>query len=117
MILALIKIDRPSELWGYTNIYEEGDIWQKIRGCEDCKNNCCKRCPVYVEGLGCRLHILNNGQDKPVHCVVHPSPLKHRPDCHLQYKCIKGKYKGMIRKQSEQRNVLIDEKTGEKIEI
>jgi len=117
MIVALVPLDKPAELLGYMNVFAEGDIWQKIRGCEDCppENNCCKNCPVYVEGIGCKLHILNNGQDKPSHCVVHPSPLKHRPNCCLEYKCVKGKFEGLIRRQCEQGNVLINEKTGEKI--
>ena len=113
MILALLPLDEPSP-WGYMNLYEEGDIWEKVRSCVECENGCCGRCPLSSD-KGCYLHLINRGQDKPYHCVVHPSPLKHRENCILEYKCIKGKYKGLIRKQNEPRNVLINEETGEKI--
>ena len=116
-ILALISLKRPSELVGYMNVYDYGDIWEKIKGCDGCENNCCKNCPIYMEDLGCRLHILNMGQDKPVHCVIQPSPLKHRADCLLEYKCTKGIHIGRIRKQSDPKNVLRDEETGEKIKV
>jgi hypothetical protein len=117
MILALLPLNEPSP-WGFMNLYAEGDIWQKIKGCDQCppENNCCGNCPLSSEA-GCYLHLVNKGQDKPFHCVVQPSPLKHRANCVLEYKCIQGKYQGLIRRQNEPRNILIDEETGEKITI
>lgn len=112
-LLALVPLDEPSPV-GFMNVYEEGDIWLKIRGCEECENNCCGNCPL-ASDRGCYLHLINKGQDKPYHCVVHPSPLKHRIDCVLEYGCIQGKHKGMIRRQSDPRDVLRNEEAIEKI--
>lgn len=114
-LLALVPLDNPSPV-GYMNIYEQGDIWEKIKGCEECENNCCGNCPLSSD-KGCYLHLINKGQDKPFHCVVHPSPLKHKADCILEYKCVKGTQIGRIRKQRDPRNVLRDEETSEKIEV
>ena len=45
--LVLCSIDDPSPIL-YMNIYEEGDVWVKSKGCEGCENNrkCCGDCPM-----------------------------------------------------------------------
>ncbi len=117
VVLAIVPLDEPSPV-GFMNVYEDGDLWEKIKGCDECppENNCCVNCPLSTD-KGCYLHLIKKGQDKPFHCVVHPSPLKHKPKCCLEYRCIKGSYKGLVRRQSEPRNILINEETFEKIEV
>ena len=101
--LVLCTIDNPSPIM-YFNIYEEGDIWEKIKGCEGCKNNkiCCGSCPMSTD-LGCyyQLGVNKKTSRKPFYCVFFPTPDQTLSWCQLEYKCIKGKNKGKIRKIKE----------------
>jgi len=114
-IEAVVDI-KTYELLGFQNVYDDGDRWDKIRGCRDCppQKRCCGNCPLSSD-YGCYLHVVNKGQDKPLHCVIHPIPTKHRPNCCLEYRCVRGKYIGFVRKQCEPSNILIDEETCEKV--
>ena len=106
---AIVPLNEPSPV-GFINLYEEGDIWQKIKGCEDCPAGqriaCCRLCPL-VSKSGCFLHLDNKGQNKPFHCVVAPRPDKHRPNCVLEYKCIKGTLEGKVHRTRDPKDVFI----------
>ena len=114
-LLAIVPMTEPSPA-GYMNLYEPGDIWLKIKGCEECpaeqRKACCGKCPLVSE-YGCFLHIENKGQHKPFACIVQPRPDKHRPNCAIEIKCIKGRYLGLIRRLQDKRNILRDKNNHE----
>lgn len=110
--LVLCPTNNPSPII-YMNLYEEGDVWLKIQGCESCfKENrmkCCGNCPMSLNDTGeCRLHIDNNREDKPFYCIIKPFPNTCMSFCNLQYKCISGSKKGKIRKVNSIRDEFID---------
>lgn len=86
----------------YLNVYEKGDIWIKIKGCDNCsyKNmkKCCGNCPMLTE-KGCFYH-LEEGKfsSKPYNCVISPLPNTVHSYCQLEFKCISGSKKEQIRK-------------------
>jgi len=89
----------------YMNIYETGDVWIKIKGCESCpdesKAQCCKGCAMATP-KGCLLHLTNTqNSDKPFRCVVNPMPNKVISRCVIEFLSIAGKHKGKIRKVRE----------------
>lgn len=96
---VLCLIDEPEPI-AYLNVYEEGDIWVKIQGCEACslenRKKCCGHCPMFTE-KGCFLHLKDNG-DKPFRCVTKPFPTVCHSWCALEFKCIQGSKKGKIRR-------------------
>ncbi len=105
--LVLCSTDNPSPI-AYMNIYEEGDVWLKIKGCEGCKNNkkCCGDCPMSTD-LGCFYHLGANKKTsrKPFYCVFFPTPNKTISWCQLEYKCIVGTHKDEIRQIKKPGNV------------
>lgn len=100
---VVIGLDAPIPL-AYINIYEEGDIWLKTQGCEACsKENrikCCNNCGMFSERKGCVWHLQRNQAttNKPWNCIVKPYPDSAMPFCALEFECIKGGYKGQIRR-------------------
>lgn len=101
-ISVLCFVDSPVPL-AYFNVYEEGDIWVKIKGCEGCINTsrCCGKCPMLSE-KGCFLH-LDNMLNKPYRCVVKPEPQVCIIWCQLEFQCVKGPKKGVIRRVSDRK--------------
>ena len=100
-ILVISYYNKPVPI-AYMNVYEPGDMWKKINSCLDCpeenRERCCGRCAMYTP-KGCMLHLQSErGSNKPYRCVVCPSPNITRSFCALEFECIKGEYKGMIRK-------------------
>ena len=106
---AIVPLDNPSPI-AFMNIYEKGDIWVKIKGCEDCplesRKKCCGNCPMFTE-KGCFFHLGSEikRSNKPFHCAVRPSPNSCASYCYLEFKCIKGSKKGKIRKVSKPGNI------------
>lgn len=107
--LVLCHKNLPEPI-AYLNIYEKGDVWLKIQGCETCsiesKRKCCNGCPMYSD-KGCYFHMENDGRKskKPYHCVVYPDPSSSFSHCQLEYKCIRGSKKGQIRKVRDRGNI------------
>ncbi len=103
-LYAVVPCDDPSPV-AYMNVFERGDIWMKIQGCDDCaletKALCCNKCPVFT-GTGCNFHESEKySTNKPFQCVVKPTPDQGKDGCKLEYKCIKGSLKGKIRRLNE----------------
>lgn len=101
-IAVVVEIDNPTPI-AYLNLYEQGDLWLKIKGCEDCpiesRRRCCNQCPMLVKDNGlCMLHMGVGSLNKPFECVVRPNPKNCLSWCQLEYKCISGKNEGKIRK-------------------
>jgi hypothetical protein len=108
---VLCPLDHPTTV-AHFNVYEKGDIWVKIKGCESCpwesRQICCRGCPMNTE-LGCYLHIRSGSRNKPYGCMTaSSSPNCNQTYCYLEFKCIKGKHEGKIRKVKEPSNVFRD---------
>ena len=98
---VLCLLNNPSPI-AYFNVYEIGDIWVKIQGCESCnvedRKKCCGTCP-HVTGSGaCAWHLEKSRSSKPWLCIAWPTPDQANSRCVLEYKCIQGKDKDKIRK-------------------
>ena len=103
---VVIPIDEPSPI-AYMNVYEEGDIWVKKKGCEGCKNieKCCGNCPLLTKD-GCLLH-LQSGKMKPYKCIVYPTPDMAHSWCQIEFECVKGSNKGKLRRLKDERGKLL----------
>lgn len=99
-------MDDPSPV-GFMNVYEEGDLWMKVQGCEGCPTPCCGQCAMLFEKK-CLLHLFDKGSKKPFNCVVKPSPVKHNSDCQLVFECVQGKSKGKFRWKCDPQMVFRD---------
>lgn len=92
---AIIPVGEASPV-GFRNVYEDGDEWRKVRGCEGCSGFCCGTCPQLMEGGGCALHA-RDPDLKPLYCIVKPPPNTCIPGCLLVFKCVKGTNAGKFR--------------------
>jgi len=111
-VLAVIPTDDPSPV-AFMNLYEPGDMWVKVHGCEGCneeqRRRCCGQCVLYVNNKGCERHLERGTmQSKPFHCTVLPVPNQQWGNCHLVYECIAGKWKGYQRQIWDEDDVAID---------
>jgi hypothetical protein len=106
---VVILYDKPKPI-AFLNVYDEGDVWIKTKGCEDCPEDsrayCCGNCKMFLKDNGeCRLHIDDDGRQKPFRCVIDPSPEICHAWCSLEFECIVGPKKGKIRKVKDIRDV------------
>lgn len=108
MQTVIISRNDPIPL-AYTSLYEEGDVWVRIQGCEVCslenRKRCCGDCPMSTD-RGCFFH-LEKSNKKPLHCIMTPIPTQAKSYCMLQFKCIKGSNEGKIRRVCDKNGVLI----------
>lgn len=110
-VYAVIPISSPSPV-AFLNVFEVGDMWFKIKGCEACplenRIKCCGNCPFILKNTGeCKLHLEVNTQ-KPFNCVLHPSPDVCRSLCFLEWQCIQGSRKGQIHRQRDHGDVFLE---------
>lgn len=109
-VLAVTPVDDPSPV-AYMNLYDPGDTWVKIQGCEACEPEraarCCgvrpnptddyNGCPFRGE-FGCALHYERGPwKSKPYHCAVLPLPTTTKGKCALVYECTEGPNRGKKR--------------------
>lgn len=100
---VIIGLDAPVPL-AYINIYEPGDMWVKIKGCDSCPKEsrikCCNNCELFSEFVGCAWHISRNQATtrKPWNCIVKPYPDASMMFCALEFECVEGSRKGQIRR-------------------
>lgn len=110
-IAVVLSMSEPSPI-GFLNLYNEGDEWVKIQGCEKCaweaRQNCCGRCRM-LTSKGCFLHMDGGGQNKPYYCVINPSPKQTLHECALAYKCVKGPKEGLIRRVCDPTDIFVKE--------
>ena len=94
---VICSLESPVAL-GYINVFEEGDEWIKVKGCDGCPNTklCCGNCPMLIDDK-CYMH-LENTMKKPFRCVIYPPPDTTLSWCQLEYKCVKGKHEGKIKR-------------------
>lgn len=99
---VICPVDSPSPA-AYINIFEWGDVWVKVKGCDRCsaegRRKCCTNCKFSLS-TGCMVHI-ENPMSKPFQCVVGPLPDTTFSFCHLEFECVEGSRKGVIRKVCE----------------
>jgi len=106
--VALVPLDRP-EVLGYANLFEEGDLWIKIKGCLDCPESsrqmCCRDCKAkYI--YGCMFHLEGGTTNKPFECVVKPDPRQGLSYCHLEFLCVSGTRVGKIRRIKDSLDII-----------
>ena len=106
-MLALIPDKDPSPI-AFLDVFEDGDRWDKIQGCEVCpeetRAKCCGDCYHLVKGALCRQHLVNT---KPWGCIIKPNPNSVKGDCSLEYKCVQGGRKGQIRRVQDRRGIFV----------
>jgi len=118
-IYALVATDDPSPV-GFMNVFEAGDLWKKVRGCEACslehRLKCCGNCEFLVKEDGhCdREDNVRWRMGKPLYCCIMPTPDMHISGCALIYECTQGKFTGMQRRLDDAEGLLRD-KTGRTI--
>ena len=107
---ALCTLDDPTPI-AYFNVYEVGDIWIKIQGCEACeigdRKRCCGNCPHVTANGDCAWHIEEGRSSKPWSCIAWPTPNQAKSKCKLEFECVQGSQKGKIRRVMDIGNVLI----------
>lgn len=96
----------------YLDVYDKGDEWVKVQGCEACplenRIKCCGNCPMLVRDKGeCRLHYEGNNVGKPFACIKNPTPDTSISWCALEFKCIKGKHEGKIRRVKDKGDTFV----------
>jgi len=121
----VIPDDDPSPI-AYINLFDQGDVWIKIKGCDECpidlRLRCCNKCPCIVPDGKCYWHSSNphgdSGDMKPFRCIKNPSPKNGVfLFCSLEFECVAGPNKGKVRRLKDKLNVLFDPKTGEMTKI
>ena len=110
-ILVVLPTEDPSPV-AFMNLYDPGDVWIKVQGCEAClperAKKCCTNCPQSME-KGCEWHFEpGRYKSKPFHCCILPIPFKCMGGCALVFKCVSGRWKDFERHVSDTRGVLRD---------
>ena len=103
---AIIPVGEASPV-AFEDVYEKGDRWEKIHGCEGCERpagSCCGNCPQLVDNL-CGLE-LRDPDLKPFHCIVKPIPNQCLKGCQLVFRCVRGSHMGKERHVTDIRDEL-----------
>ena len=103
-VAAVIPLNDPSPV-AFVSVFEPGDIWIKVVGCETCRlenrKKCCGECPQIDINRNCALHSgLTLETVKPLRCVVFPAPNETYDWCVQEFVCVKGTNKGKIKRTS-----------------
>jgi len=102
-------IDEPSPI-AYYDLYDEGDEWIKIKGCQECppesRRLCCGQCPFLMD-YECAWN-RDRSKNKPFTCIVKPYPSSAMSFCALEYLCVKGPKEGKIRRVQDPGNTFVD---------
>lgn len=111
---AVFHPDDPSPV-AWQNLYDEGDRWEKIQGCEACSKHCCGTCGLIVEDGKCRLHLDGpdggRGQAKPWACCVKPTPDGQMSYCTLVWRCVRGPNAGSYRRKADPAGKIVESVT------
>ena len=111
-VLAVCDTEEASPV-AFLNLYEPGDAWIKIQGCDVCtmesRKRCCGNCAFLME-RGCAWHFEkgDNTRAKPFVCVVRPFPNTAKGFCQLEYECVSGKHRGKVRRVRDRDEEFID---------
>lgn len=108
---VLCLVDDPTPV-AFFNVYEEGDVWVKIKGCNSCpveaRKNCCGNCPMVTPNGDCYWHLEKKNSSKPFYCIIKPAPDQCKRTCALEFQCISGSRKGKIRRVADPGGVFVD---------
>lgn len=105
---VLIDVENATTI-AYYNVFEEGDIWLKIKGCETCPEErrikCCNQCPCVTPDGKCMWQLKREAHKtrKPFYCIIYPTLEMCVGDCNLEYVCVEGSKKGKIRRLKDGR--------------
>lgn len=106
---AVIPLDGSSPI-AFINVFEDRDVWVKVQGCEACSEEnrarCCGNCKVILPDAKCPYNFQKNS-NKPLFCVMNPTPDKADPHCSLEYKCVAGSRIGKIRRVKDPGDVFV----------
>jgi len=97
----------------FLNLFDEGDMWIKIKGCLDCpleqRIKCCGNCPCILADGSCYWQMQKphdrDGTMKSLSCIITPLPTKFSSRCCIEYLCVVGEKKGKIRRLQDKLNV------------
>ena len=106
---CIVSIEEATPV-AFVDVYEEGDKWVKLQGCDKCsltiRRECCGSCS-YLTDDGLCLYQIEQGKElldgepskshKPFWCVIFRKPTRQKKGCALIYKCVRGSNKGKIR--------------------
>lgn len=107
---AICELYDPTPI-AFVNVYEDGDRWEKVVGCEACDESrrklCCGNCPMLTPDGMCFWHLESGRSSKPFHCVVWPTPDQCKRGCNIIYECTEGSiyFKGKRRHLTDTRDV------------
>lgn len=104
---VILAVDEPTPI-AFLNLYEDGDRWEKIVGCEGCPSikKCCGNCPM-LTSKGCTYHLEERRHsNKPLNCVINPVPTITHSWCQLEYKCVEGSDKEKIRRVQDKNGII-----------
>jgi hypothetical protein len=106
-VKVILDVKDPTPI-AYLDVYEDGDRWERIRGCDECpeewRAKCCKGCMAYVPAVGCMMH---GTKTKPFVCVVVPAPSTCRRNCVLEFICTTGSKEGWARRVADSGDVCV----------
>ena len=94
----------------FLDVFEDGDEWVKVVGCEGCAwedmQKCCGNCPHLMVERGCDFQFEErNVSNKPFRCVVLPAPDVCHSYCQQEFLCIQGSKVGLTRRVRDKRDV------------
>jgi hypothetical protein len=102
---AIVKVTEP-EIVGFANVYEPGDVWQKVRGCDGCSPTCCPPGCKFLIDNKCVIHCHDHGTLKPFGCLVPPSPRGQDSNCRLVFEALAGSHVGKFRHKCDGKRLL-----------
>ena len=101
--MRVICATDKQEVLAYLDVFEDGDEWVKIKGCDDCppesRVRCCGDCKAQNKLTGeCVFQLIKSNLSKPFECVITPDPRTAKSFCVLEFKCVRGSREGEIRR-------------------
>ncbi len=102
-MLAVIPTNDPSPV-AYLNVFEPGDCWVKIQGCDGCppdsRHKCCPSCEMATD-VACLVQ-----EKKPLACIIFIDPRDCYCWCHQEFRCTAGLQAGQVRRVRDISGVL-----------
>ena len=105
---AIVSLEEATPI-AFLDVYEKGDYWVKVQGCEKCsltrRKRCCGKCPMQTHDGKCSWQVGDGRSSKPFFCVIWPTPDQCKVGCAIVYKCEDGLHKGKFRHVNDRRDI------------